>query len=478
MHNEILSFKEKIQQICSFMRLHPFDISTAEGRSNERYRRIALTTLFSLVNKCVTFLTGLISIPLTIHYLGAERYGLWMTISSAISFLTFADLGLGNGLVNAISKSDGMDNQDEATTSVASVFFLLLGISSTLFLFYWIVYSHIPWYRFFNVVSDTAIRESGPTMTVLVSICLINMPLGIIERIRLGYQEGYKNQIWLSVGSIIGLLAVLLAIRFEAGLPWLVLAISSGSVLATFMNGFQLFVFSKPKLFPNLKRFNYHISKNLIGIGFIFFILQLFAFLGNSIDNIIIAHTLGASAVASYAVTKKLFMVLQISQFIILPLWPAFGEALARQNYVWAKKALVSVLKFTLVIGILIALPLLMLGKPIISLWIGRDFIPSTSLLISFFFWVILVNYGGTMSSFLNNGSLLGKQCIFFGAGAISSLVFQVVFIHFLGVSGVIWGMVIGYGIFYAIPAYRLAFDTLDNHINYKGLSTNGCKTR
>ena len=119
-------FQQKIQQIRSVLRFKPFDTSTDDGRSKERYRRVVLTAGSSFVSKGVTILTGLISVPLTVHYLGAERYGLWMTISSTIAFLTFADLGLGNGLLNAVSKANGLDDQADATTAVSSAFFMLL----------------------------------------------------------------------------------------------------------------------------------------------------------------------------------------------------------------------------------------------------------------------------------------------------------------------------------------------------------------
>ena len=89
----IQKFLGRIQQIISVIRFKPFDTFTDDGRSKERYRRVVLSAGSSFVNKGVTILTGLISVPLTVHYLGTERYGLWMTISSTIAFLTFADLG-------------------------------------------------------------------------------------------------------------------------------------------------------------------------------------------------------------------------------------------------------------------------------------------------------------------------------------------------------------------------------------------------
>src|ERR1700685_3295376 len=85
--------REMVQRVKAALFSHTIDLSTADGRSQDRYRRAFRTTIVSALSKIVTVLTSLISVPLTLHYLGVERYGLWMTISSLIACLSFADLG-------------------------------------------------------------------------------------------------------------------------------------------------------------------------------------------------------------------------------------------------------------------------------------------------------------------------------------------------------------------------------------------------
>ena len=79
------------------LRLKEFDTSTPQGRSLERYRRVALTVVTTAGAKLVAILTTLVTVPLTLHYLGAERYGMWMTISSIVAMMGLADLGMGLG---------------------------------------------------------------------------------------------------------------------------------------------------------------------------------------------------------------------------------------------------------------------------------------------------------------------------------------------------------------------------------------------
>lgn len=452
---------QKFYKIRSFIQLSSFDTTTEEGRSKERYRRIAITTAASLISKCVSIFTTLISVPLTLNYLGVERYGLWMTISSVISMLAFADLGMGNGLLNAISEADGKNDRKSACMYVSSAFFILVAIATLILTVFASVYKYIPWQRVFNVTSDLAIQESGPAMAFLIVCFAISMPLGVAQRVYMGYQEDYKNQLWSILGAFIALGGVLLAIYLKAGLPWLVLAMSGGPVFALLISSIVLFYGSQRWLLPNWKSFNWSASKKIATIGAWFLILQTFTVIGTYSDNLVIAQALGASAVANYAVTQRLYSTAFISQYFITPLWPAFGEAMARADYSWARRTLNRILILSLGIGFVSALLLFVSAKPIIAIWAGSDLVPTTFLLIGFGFWLPLVGYIGTMSTFLNSGSLVREQVVFFSITSIMSVILKVVLVHQWQAAGAIWATVFAYGLFYVIPAGKLAYGSL-----------------
>src|SRR5574341_1512330 len=90
---------QQAKALARIVRLAPFDTTTVEGRSQERYRRLVLTALAQAGSRGLLALTLLAAVPLTLGYLGQERYGLWATISSFLVLLQFADLGIGNGLL-------------------------------------------------------------------------------------------------------------------------------------------------------------------------------------------------------------------------------------------------------------------------------------------------------------------------------------------------------------------------------------------
>jgi O-antigen/teichoic acid export membrane protein len=450
------------RDFISIVRLKPFDTSTLEGRANERHRRMVLTGLTSITAKGVSLLTAFVSVPLTLGYLGTERYGLWMTISSVIALLGFADLGLGNGILNATSEADGKNDRVAASRYVSSGFFMLSGVAILVTTVLALSYPFVSWPRIFNVTTDLAARESGPAMAVFILCFAFSIPLGIVQRVQLGYQEGYISNLWQSFGSLLGLGAVLLAIYFKAGLPWLVLGMAGIPVIVTGINWIIEFCHTRPWLFPRWVHFEWNAGRKIIGIGVIFLILQVFFLIGGeTIDNLVIAHTVNLSAVSTYSVTQKLFSIALLIQLFLLPLWPAFGEALARDDLTWVKKTYYRSIILSLLAGAIVSIPLVLFGRTIIRVWAGPSVVPTLSLLVSSAFLVLMILHRSCISILFNSGPFLHRQVGFFVGASTVSLLLKIVFCNLWQEPGVVWGGIVGYGIFYIIPMTIIAREVL-----------------
>ena len=61
----------------------------------------------AFVARVLTLLVGIALVPLTLRYLGSERYGIWMTISATLALLNFVDFGLEDSLTNALGGAYG-----------------------------------------------------------------------------------------------------------------------------------------------------------------------------------------------------------------------------------------------------------------------------------------------------------------------------------------------------------------------------------
>ena len=240
----------KLGRMVSLLRRRPFDTSTEQGRSDERYRRAAFTSIFAFSAKVVSVVTTLITVPLVLGYLGADSYGLWLTLSSIALMLGFADLGIGNGVLNLVSEAHGRDDRLMARRAVSSGFFMLSLVGLVLLLGFVVIYRYVPWARVYNVTTPSAMSEAAPATLVFVIVWALSIPVGIVERVQLGYQRGYVNYAWQAVGSLLALGGAYLAIRADAGTPGLVLVLAGGPLLAGILNSVTEYGWVCPWLRP------------------------------------------------------------------------------------------------------------------------------------------------------------------------------------------------------------------------------------
>jgi multidrug transporter EmrE-like cation transporter len=88
-------------------------LTKSQGNAGrERYRRAGLTASASFISKALTIVISFVSVPLTVHYLGAERYGVWLTIGSLLTWMSMTDFGIaGNALVNLLADAHGKEDR-------------------------------------------------------------------------------------------------------------------------------------------------------------------------------------------------------------------------------------------------------------------------------------------------------------------------------------------------------------------------------
>lgn len=436
------------------IRLAPHDTSTEHGRSRERYRRVALTTMASLVSRGIALLTTLVSVPLTFRYLGAERYGVWMVLVSFITVIgCFADLGLGNGVTNAIAEAHGKEDRDLAREYVSSCFVLMLGIATILLVAGIAAFPFVPWIRLLNVKTGLVASEGAKAFLVLFGWFVLNIPLGVVTRVQSGLQRGYWSSLIAAGGNIVSLLALLLVIQLRGSLPWLVFASSFGAVVATALNGWVLFR-SHPWLIPSLRAYRGGSARKILNLGMMFVVLQGALAVGYTSDNIVITQVMGAAAVAVYAVPQKFFGSLtQLVYMGVSPLWPAYGEALARGDVAWIRRVFWRSTFVTLAISVPLCTALALAGRWIVNAVSGKSLHAPMSLLAAMAVYCVVVSLSSTMSIMLNGVGVLRAQAIIVSIASISNLALSIYLTRRYGVIGVCLGSIIAQ-VFISFPAY------------------------
>jgi O-antigen/teichoic acid export membrane protein len=391
-------------------------------------------------------LTSLITVRLTVRYLGTERYGLWMTITSVVSMMAFADLGIGNGLLNSISEAHGRDDRESARKYVSSAFFVLLGIATVLLALFALVHPFVPWPRVFNVASALAAREAGPAVFVFLTCFALNMPLDVVQRVQTGYQEGFETNLWIAAGSMIGLSCLVIAMHFKAGLPWLILSLSGGQLVGVWGNWTREFHWVRPWVRPKWTYWDPAAARKIVGTGTLFFVIQVCGIFAVSVDNIVVTQVLGPAAVTQYSVPMRMFLLVRsVASMFVMPLWPAYGEALARGDVKWVKATVLRSIGLSLLCFGPVILGLALFGKTIVHLWVGPQIQPSYMLLWGAAAWVMVDLCSNALGIFLFGANLLKIQAIFYVAGATLFLPLKVFGAREFGLGGIAWATALTY---------------------------------
>lgn len=424
-------------------------------RSAERNRRALASTLAGLAFRGSSFVVLLLSVPLTLSFLNPVRFGMWMTLASVVALLGATDLGVGNGVLNNIAKAFGQGDGAGARGYLASGLVALTGIATVVGLLFVAAYSIVPWAQLYNVTSDpVAASEAGPATAIFVGMFLVGLPLGLVGQVRSAFQEGFIQSAFAGFGNLITLALLLLATWARAGLPVLVLAMTAGPVIAAAINLVVLFRRQKPWLAPAWADVSLAALRSVMGVGLAFMVLQIAYAVAFSADPLIVAQVIGPAAVADYAVVYRLFSIpAGLAVIALIPLWPAYREAISRSDIRWVKATLRRSLLVVFAAIVPLAICLMLAGPAVVSTWTRDELAPVFGLYVGFAALTITYAIANVFSIFLNGAQALRFQICIWVPMALINLLTSVYLASRIGVAGVAFGSAISVVLVLIIPA-------------------------
>jgi O-antigen/teichoic acid export membrane protein len=391
--------------------------------------------------KGIALAVVLAATPASLAYLGAERFGLWMTAAAAAGFFGLANLGLDKGLLNGLAAAHGRAERTRTRHLVSTGFALVAALALALLVLFALAYPLLPWPTLLGSAGSAAGAEAGPVMAVLVAVSLLGLLAGLVDTVQTAQQESYLNSAWEALGKLASLAALLAAIHAGAGLPWLVLAFAGTPLLASAANGWVLFRRRRPELRPSLSAVNGGEARRLVRTGGYFFLIQLGLTVAYYADNLVVAPLFGGEAVATYAVVARLFDLPGMLVLLIAgPFWPAHAEAIAAGETGWVARSLARALAASIATALVTVLPLVAWGPSVLRLWIGSDLAAPPGLFIAFgAFWLVSA-VTQPLGVFFNAAGALRYQLAVAFALAAVGLGCKIAAAEIWGLEGVAWG--------------------------------------
>jgi len=387
--------------------------ASAQARIDKRGKHIKLTVFTGLVARGSSMLMTIVSVPLTLRYLGPERFGLWMTVTSVLGMLTFADFGIGSGLLTVVAEASGRDDHVQIRRYVSSAFVILSLIAvAILVLFFGIIFPAVDWTHVFNVSSPGARADAGPAIAALVACFACSISVLIVPRVQLALQQGFVNNLWVTIGLAASLTAIWVVSSLHGSVALLIIAMSGIPVLAAIVNG--VVFFRKNKQYrPSWPMVDTAAMKRILNTGLLFVVLQLGISISFASDKLIIARLLGAEAVASYSVYERVFGVgTNLMLVMLMPIWPAYAEAWVRRDTEWVRKTLKRSLALSFGVSTAFAVLIIVFGALIVSIWTRKDVSVQPVVMYSLAVWCVLQCMGNALAMLLNGLHVIRVQVI------------------------------------------------------------------
>ncbi len=382
-------------------------------KGHERSVKAKKNILASFVIKGLSIAISLVLVPLTINYINPSRYGIWLTLSSIVAWLSFFDIGLTQGLRNKFAEAKAKNDDTIAQIYVSTTYAVLGIIFLSIWVLFLIINPFLNWTSILNVADSMKSEVSILAVIVFTYFC-ISFVIKIITTILIADQQPAKSSMIDLLGQIFSLLFILILVKTtEGSLVRLGIALCLSPLIV--LVGANLFLFSGPysKYKPQISKVNFKYARGLFNLGLVFFLIQFAGIVQYQTANIIIARNFGTNDVTSYNIVYKYFGVLSmVFSIFILPFWSASTEAYKKNDIQWIKNGIkkYNQLNILLIFG---GLLMLFFSATIYRLWLGEGKvdIPFSLSLWGFLFFNVSM-FGGKYVNFLNGISALRIQFI------------------------------------------------------------------
>jgi O-antigen/teichoic acid export membrane protein len=430
-----------------YFRVQPFDTSTETGRAAERYRLAAWAIIANVASKGAALAVMVLSVSLTIPYLGAQRFGVWMTVASFAGLLSFLGMGVGNALTNHVAGRSAQRDPALLRQAISGGlgFLLMIGLVVGVGLF--LLASWLPWAWLIKVDDAALLVEARDAAQLFAVLFGLNLFTSGIQSVFAGLQRTFEVYLASALGSVFALLALWMSSQVQAGIPVLLAATLGMQSLSTLL---LLGLLLKRNLFSfsEIKMAIQQETSGLIHVGGLFFILQVGTMIGWGADALIISSALGPAQVAVYSITQRLFQfVTQPLAMVNMPLWGAYADAHAKGDVAFIRRTLRVSMLLTLVGSLLGALLLLAGSEWILNYW-TRGNLKVPFLLIGLMaLWTVFECCGGAFAMFLNGVQVVRPQVIVVAVFCVLVLPLKIVAVEWLGLIAIPLATVMAYAL-------------------------------
>ncbi len=341
------------------------------GRILSRIRGIDSVERSAVINtvvKAISVLLSLLYTPLLLGYLLEEKYGLWATLMSIISWINYFDIGIGNGLRNILASDIAVGEHEHARRAVSTAYVVLSAIAAGILAVLVVLTFLIDWHHVFS--SQVDMRAT--LMITFVFIC-INFVLSIASNMLYALQLAERVAVVSVIIQLINIIGLLILTRTgEGNLVKLAILFGGSTALVNIANTVQI-IRKQPFLRPSFRLFQRSCVGEICNMGIMFFLIQIMCLFAFTMDDLMITHFWSPETETPFSVVDKVFLTgYTFFSAFMAPYWSGTTSAIARGDAEWVRK---SIRKTIALLGVFAigCIIVAVIFRPLVYLWLQKE---------------------------------------------------------------------------------------------------------
>lgn len=410
-------------------------------------RIVAFNMLGNGICKPLSMIVSYIYVPIVMHYLGVEKYGVWATILSILSWISYFDIGIGNGLRNRLTEAIASEKKERGKSLIASAYAIIAIIMIVAALVFIFVAQLIDWHEVFGI-GET---DENFTHIVCVSVAFVasNFVLSICKNVLYALQKAAFVSVMELCTQLLNLCGLIIVSHFTRGNLFLMSCVYGMSMIIVNVVT-SIILFSRRKdIRPNISSVDIKTGIELTSLGMQFFIIQICALVLFTTDNLIISSLYGAIDVTPYTTVNKLFNVISHAFTALLaPIWSSVTKAKTQSNFIWLNK-LINKLNLMMVPFFCGTVLLALVFKPLAGWWLKIELNYEHGLIALGALYCILTMWCNTYAYIANGLELMKMSMIVAVVQAVVNIPLSLYFAQVWNMknTGVLLGTVLAMGI-------------------------------
>lgn len=429
----------------------------AASGGDQRSRRLRHAAVQGGLARLLGFAAPLLIIPISTRVLGPADYGIYVLATVAQALLPVLELGLGLALVTRLAEPLALGEHERLRRISSSVFFAQVVLATTWLPILAVLSLALPWSQLLDLDSVDG-SVFGQCLLIVAIGFAIGVPGNYGLRVLFAQQRTAAYWTWQAISSVVVIGTSVLMLAWVPDVRWLVAASFVSPAVVASLATVHVLV-RQPEWRPRRWAWSREELGGVLSLGPALSIAALLTAAFQNLDRVLVSVFLGPAAVGVYGITVRLASIpQQLGSMMLLPLWPACGEAIAKGDTPWLRRTMVRLELLMLGLGVVVVAGFSLLGDEVLAVFAGDGFEASFELRL-----VVATAVAGSLCiiplGMLLNAAGLRLYLLAIPLACIAlALVVGVSLVDRLGSVGVATGMALGWWVAGVAPGLVAAF--------------------